>query len=128
MHAEKFFDGTELVPGYCRTIRVGHRVLVGGTTSAGKDGRVIGESAYAQTVEIYRKIDAALASAGATRENVVRIVVYCTDIAQAGEIVKAHVECYGGIDPVMTLVAVSALIRPDMLVEIEAEAFIPSRD
>jgi len=124
MRVDKFFDGTELVPGYCRTIRIGQRVLVGGTTSAGKDGRVVGDSAYAQTVEIYRKIDAALASAGAVRGDVVRIVAYCTDIAQAGEIVKAHVESYGAVNPVMTLVAVSALIKPDMKVEIEAEAVL----
>jgi len=124
MKTEKFFDGTELVPGYCRAIRMGPRVLVGGTTSAGKDGRVVGSTAYEQTIETYRKIDRALESAGATRSDVVRIVAYCTDITQASELVKAHVELYGDINPVMTLLAVSALIKPEMMVEIEVEAFI----
>lgn len=128
MKAERFFDGTELVPGYCRTIRMGQRVLVGGTTSAGTDGRIVGSTMYEQSMETYRKIDRALASAGASRADVVRITAYVTDIKMAGELVKAHAELYGDVNPVMTLLEVPALIKPEMQVEIEAEAFIQVTD
>ncbi len=97
-------------------------MLVGGTTSIDEDGVVQGERPYDQTVIVLEKIGHELARAGASLEDVIQTRVYVTDISRAGEVGRAHGEALGAVRPLMTMVEVSALIDPRMLVEIEVVA------
>lgn len=108
--------------GYSRAVRVGRSVHVSGTTAFGPDGEMTADNAYGQTQQILKTIVAALAEAGAKPEDVVRTVMYVTDIVDAMEVGRAHGEVFAQIRPASTLVAVSALIAPEMKVEIEAYA------
>ncbi len=108
--------------GYSRAVRVERSVHVSGTTAFGPDDEMTADDAYGQTQQILRTIVAALAEAGAKPEDVVRTVMYVTDIADAMEVGRAHGEVFAHIRPASTLVAVSALIAPEMKVEIEAYA------
>jgi enamine deaminase RidA (YjgF/YER057c/UK114 family) len=107
---------------FSRVVRAGGWVLVGGTTSVGADGVVRGETPYEQTVEILRKVEHELGRAGAALSDVVQTRVYVVDISRADEVGRAHGETFGEVRPLMTMVQVSALIDPRMLVEIEAVA------
>jgi enamine deaminase RidA (YjgF/YER057c/UK114 family) len=98
-------------------------VLVGGTTSVDVDGAVRGETPYEQTVEILRKLEHELGRLGATMADVIQTRVYVTDISRSEEVGRAHGDAFASIRPVMTMVEVSALIDPRMLVEIEAVAY-----
>lgn len=116
----------EPLVGYCRAIRVGNIVEVAGTTSM-KDGEIIGKgNAYLQTVQILKTIEEALLKVGARLEDVVRTRMFVTDISQWEEIGRAHGEYFKDIRPVATMVEVKALIDPELLVEIEAQAIITS--
>ncbi|MDQ6732346.1 MAG: RidA family protein [Actinomycetota bacterium] len=108
--------------GFSRIVRVGEFVLVGGTTSASEDGVVIGGSAYEQTVEILAKIEHELSRFGAALADVIQNRCYVTDISRADEVGRAHGERFADFRPLMTMVEVSALIDPRMLVEIETVA------
>lgn len=122
----RVFTGSpwEPVVGYCRAIRVGHRVEVAGTTAM-KDGEVIGAgSAYEQTKTILKTIEEALHQVGANLTDVVRTRMFVTDISKWEEIGKAHGKFFKDIQPVATMVEVRALIDPRLLVEIEAEAVV----
>ncbi|MDP7547357.1 MAG: RidA family protein [Alphaproteobacteria bacterium] len=112
--------------GYSRAVRVGQSVHVSGTTAFGPDGNMVADDAYGQTQQIMKTMVAALAEAGAKPEDVVRTVMYVTDIADAGDVGRAHGEVFGDIRPASTLVQVVALIAPDMKVEIEAYAELPA--
>ncbi len=116
----------EPIVGYSRAVRVGPWVSVAGTTAGdGAGGAVGGADAGAQAREALRRICAALAEVGARPEDVVRTRMFVTDISAWEAVGRAHGEIFAGIRPVSTMVEVSALIEPALLVEIEADAIVP---
>jgi len=111
--------------GYSRAVRAGDRVLVAGTTAAGPDGAVAGlGDPGAQARAALERIVAALGAAGAGVADVVRTRMYVTDAAYADAVGLAHAEVFGAAPPAATMVVVSALLDPRLLVEIEAEAIV----
>ena len=110
--------------GFSRVVAAAGHVFVGGTTSVTPDGFVVGETPYEQTVEIMRKLAHELVRGGAAIPDVVLARIYVTDISRSDEVGRALGETFGDIRPVMTMVEVSGLIDPRMLVEIEAVAIL----
>jgi isochorismate pyruvate lyase len=124
---ERTWTGAPWEPrvGYCRALRVGDRVLVTGTAAVADDGTIVAPGdAYAQAKRCIALIERALGDLGATLHQVVRTRIYVTDISRWQEIGRAHGEAFAAHPPVTSMVEVRALIHPDMLVEIEAEAFV----
>jgi len=119
----------EKTVGYSRAVRVGNQVFVAGTTSVDKDGNIVGENdAYLQTKRVLEIIAAALNEAGASLKDVVRSRMFVTNIDDWQAIGKAHGEVFGDIRPAATMLEISKLINPKMLVEIEVDAIIGIND
>jgi len=111
----------ETAAGYSRAVRVGPHVAVAGTTGSGPVGDIA-----AQTRDALRRIETALEQAGAALTDVVRTRIYVTDVSRWREVAAVHAQVFGAIRPASTLVEVAALIAPDLLVEIEADAYVGS--
>jgi enamine deaminase RidA (YjgF/YER057c/UK114 family) len=111
--------------GYSRAVKTGNMVFVAGTTAVDENGETVGKNdPYKQAIFIYKKIEKALHEAGATLKDVVRIRTFVTDISTWEEVAKAQGKTFENIRPAATLVEVNALVSPDLLVEIEADAVI----
>ena len=115
----------EDVIGFSRAVRVGELVFVSGTVAWGPDGKLVGKGdVYAQAKQTLANIEGYLRQAGATLKDVVRTRIYLTDIGRWQEVARAHREAFGDVRPASSMLEISGLAEPEMLVEIEAVAVL----
>jgi enamine deaminase RidA (YjgF/YER057c/UK114 family) len=114
----------EAIVGFSRAVRVGNQVFVAGTVGRGADGNVVEGGVYEQARQVIANIEAVLKQAGASLGDVVRTRIYVVDVDTQDEVSRAHLEAFGEIRPASTLVEVSRLATPSMLVEMEADAVV----
>jgi enamine deaminase RidA (YjgF/YER057c/UK114 family) len=115
----------EPIVGFSRAVRIGSQVSVAGTVGFGDNGKLVGVGdSYAQAIQTLRNIEAALAKAGAKLTDVIRTRIYLTNAGFSKDVARAHGEFFGTIRPASTMVVVAALVDPQMLVEIEADAVV----
>ncbi len=119
----------EPIAGYCRAVRAGNFIAVSGSAAVGDDGELVGRGdMYAQAKRCIEVLESALEKSGSGLEHVVRTRMFVTDISQWEAVARAHQEAFGAAPPATSMIEVSKLIDPDMLVEIEADAVVPGAD
>ena len=128
MHTTRYSTGTKWEPivGYSRAVRSGNNIWVSGTTATDEKGSIVGRGdPYKQTIQTIKNIETALKALGAELTQVMRTRIFVTDMTQWELVGKAHGEYFGNIRPATSMVEVRCLISPEMMVEIEADAFVP---